>query len=82
MTSETIAKFVDAFLADDADECNKPEYENLAVIVAMTYAESAWRTAMKRGTREPPPPNSPIPHNETHPRNRHRPQDRWLPPSV
>lgn len=51
MTRETIAKFVDAFLADDAEECHKPEYENLAALVAMTYAESAWRTAMKRGTR-------------------------------
>ena len=56
MTRETIAKFVDAFLADDAEECHKPEYENLAALVTMTYTDSAWRTAMKRGTREPPPP--------------------------
>ena len=56
MTRETIAKFVDAFLADDAEECHKPEYENLAALVTMTYTESAWRTAMKRGAPEPPMP--------------------------
>ena len=56
MTRETIAKFVDAFLADDAEECHKPEYENLAALVTMTYTESAWRTAMKRGATEPPMP--------------------------
>lgn len=54
MTRETIAKFVDAFLADDAEECHKPEYENLAALVTMTYTESAWRTAMKRGAPELP----------------------------
>lgn len=54
MTRETIAKFVDAFLADDAEECHKPEYENLAALVTKTYTESAWRTAMKRGAPEPP----------------------------
>lgn len=56
MTRETIAKFVDAFLADDAEECHKPEYENLAALVTMTYTDSAWRTAMKRGAPEPPMP--------------------------
>lgn len=56
MTRETIAKFVDAFLADDAEECHKPEYENLAALVTMTYTESAWRTAMKCGAPEPPMP--------------------------
>lgn len=33
------------------ETANKPEFEELAAIVTMTYAESAWRTAFERGVR-------------------------------
>lgn len=52
----TIDKFLDAFLAGKADAADKPEFEELAAIVAMTYAKSAWRTAFERGAKEPPRP--------------------------
>ena len=51
MTRETIAKFVDAFLADDAEECHKPEYENLAALVptiAVVFEGSALAETVLR----------------------------------
>ena len=51
-----IERFIDGFLAGDGEAANRPEFEELAVIVAMTYAESAWERALKDGSRCPPRP--------------------------
>lgn len=53
---KTIDAFLDRFLAGDGEAANAPEFEELAAIVAMTYAQSAWRTAFERGAKEPPRP--------------------------
>lgn len=53
MSDENIGKFLDGFLKGDGETANKPEFEELAAIVTMTYAESAWRTAFERGRPEP-----------------------------
>lgn len=50
---KTIGAFLDGFLAGDGETANRPEFEELAAIVAATYAESAWRTAFERGAKEP-----------------------------
>ena len=56
MTDADINAFLDGFLAGDGEAANDPKFEELAAIVAMTYAKSAWRTAFERGAKEPPRP--------------------------
>ena len=53
---KTIDAFLDGFLAGDGEAAARPEFEELAAIVTAIYAESAWRKAFERGTKELPRP--------------------------
>lgn len=41
-TDADINAFLDAFLSDDAEAANRPEFESLAATVTAAYAESAY----------------------------------------
>jgi hypothetical protein len=56
MTDADINKFLDGFLAGDGETANDPKFEELAATVAATYAAIAWKTAIRCGAKEPPPP--------------------------
>lgn len=51
-----MSRFLDAFLSGKAEAAESPEFAELAAVVTATYAASAWRTAMERGTTSPPMP--------------------------